>query len=176
MVISVLTVCSHDGVATTASVSQERVQSISSSRKRSKFKVQFLLNMYHFHTIIKSQNHKSKPHQLGTVYTYVLTLLTYLSPCLKPMYGVRDPVSMHGRQGSSKPELGIPEGSWAATAQSEMCSASHWQRSRLTRATQGRDMGLAPAASGLCPPAPLAQAQVCSRFAHPGFDVPSPSF
>ena len=92
-----MAVCSRDGVATNAPVSQERVQGISSSRKRSKFKVQFLLNMYHFHTIIKSENHKSKPHQLGTVYTYVLTLLTFLSPCLKPMYGVRDPVSMHCR-------------------------------------------------------------------------------
>lgn len=50
---------------------------------------------------------------MGTVYTYVLTLLTFLSPCLKPMYGVRDPVSMHCRQGSSKPESGIPEGSQA---------------------------------------------------------------
>ena len=39
------------------------------SKKRSKFKVGFLQNMDHFHTMAKLKNHKSHHHMSGTICT-----------------------------------------------------------------------------------------------------------
>ena len=77
MVLSVLAVCSCDGLAHLCSfpVSQEEMYMANLGREQnSKFKVCFLLNMYVFHTILKSKNCQLNPHKSGTICIYLLSL------------------------------------------------------------------------------------------------------
>ena len=63
-------------VAALPSITRGYVPPVTSPGKEqnSKFEVQFLLNTYHFCTILKSRDLKSNHHKLGTVYIYLMSV------------------------------------------------------------------------------------------------------